>query len=161
VTVGIATAAALVTTSWISYSAGVPNERGLLRQRAQAARIERLLDGNDTLYALGNPVPLVLTGRRNPSPYVILIGGFDAWVVARTRGGFDGWTDEIRADDPEVIVEAGWRGTPLSRQMTGWLKREYALIRMRPLLVFVKPEILARAERRGFVASSRSSSGPP
>jgi hypothetical protein len=39
--------------------------------------------------------------------------------------------------------------------MTAWLRSEYALIRMGRLLVFVDPDIRARAERQGLLRESR------
>jgi hypothetical protein len=159
--VAIAAPVTLVATSWISYSAEVPEERALVRQRADAAKVEQLLSGDETLYALGSPRPLVFTRRRNPSPYIILIGGIDAWRVDHTRGGFDGWTDHIRADDPDIIVKGGpWR-SPYAQRMTAWLRREYALIRMDGLVLFVKPEVCLRAEQRAVRCSPRLRNAAP
>lgn len=158
-TAGTAVVVGLAVVAWVSYSADEPGERALVLQRTQADRIEQLLDSGDTLYSLGDPRPLVFTQRPNPSPYILLIGGMDAWAVAHTPGGFEGWTEEIRAADPEVIFKGGGWHTEYARRMDAWLRSEYAPVRIRGRLVFVKPEIRDRAERRGLLAASGARSG--
>jgi hypothetical protein len=152
---GVSAAAviALVAVSWVAYSDDLPRDTGLLRQRSEAARIEQLLGSDGTLYALGNPVPLVLTERRNPSRYVYLEAGVDQWVVDHTPGAFDGWTEEIRADEPTVVIFDAWRSR-LARRMRAWLRADYLHVRSSRLRVFVDPAVRARAEAAGFVPTS-------
>lgn len=152
----LATAAvvSLVVVSWVSYSGPVFDEHGLIRQRAAVLEATRLLRDHETLYVLGSARPLFFTRRRNPSPYIVLTAGIDRWAVEHIRGGFEGWTREIRAADPAMVIRGGpWR-SPVARTMTRWLRREYAEITVGGLNVFVTPAIRARAERQGLVAAS-------
>jgi hypothetical protein len=142
----LAAVGALVALAWVSYSNDRPRDAGLPKQRADGARLEQLLAPDETLYALGNPMPLVLTGRRNPSPYIYLSAGVDKWKVDHTPGGFDGWTAEIRAEDPAIVVLAPAHGSrsvgrwhsQYAREMRAWLASHYRLLRVGLLLTFVK-----------------------
>jgi hypothetical protein len=152
--IAVTAAAVLVLVSWFAYShytAEALNTEGLRHQRNTAGKIERLLDGGETLYALGNATPLVLTDRRNPSPYIYLSAGVDTWVVDHTPGGLSGWHAQIVADDPAIIVKGGPWGGEIADATERWLAREYPQIRVGGLTLFLKPSVYARAERRGLV----------
>jgi hypothetical protein len=141
---------ALFAVSWFAYSEDRPRDTGLLRQRAQAAKIEQLLGPSGTLYVLGNPALLVLTERRNPSRYVYLEAGTDSWVVDHLPGGFEGWRAAIRAADPEVVLVDEWR-SKLARRMKASLAAEYVRMRVGRLPMFVDSALRPRAEASGFV----------
>ena len=146
----LAAVAALVTYSWSSYSRPQPRETGLVTQRAKASALERVLEPGETLYALGDPTPLVLTGRRNPSRYIYLSSGVSYWVIAHTPGGLEGWRAQIRASDPAMIVMHGWKGRN-ARAMKRWLRSSYVPGHVGKWRVFVRPGIRDRAAREGIV----------
>jgi 4-amino-4-deoxy-L-arabinose transferase-like glycosyltransferase len=142
---GIVGVAALVVFSWAAYSTDDRRRtQGLIKQEADARALERLIDADDTVYVLGNPAHLVFLHRRNPSRYSYLQGGFDRWVVAHTAGGFAGWTQEIRATHPVVIIKSGWR-SKLASAMRNWLDNNYTRVKVGRLRVYATPEF---AERR-------------
>ena len=62
------------------------------------------------LYAIGDPSPLVLTGRRNPDRFIYLESGVAKWKIDHTRGGFRGWVRQIRSSRASVVVLDGWDG---------------------------------------------------
>src|SRR3954452_15311599 len=95
--------------SWSSYSAQGGHTTWLPCERAAAARIERMLDPGETLYALGDPTVLALTDRRNPSRFIYLGSGVAA-LAARKSGGNEAWGRRILASDPAVIVINAWHG---------------------------------------------------
>jgi hypothetical protein len=142
----LAGVAVLAIGTWAWYSVGSPRDTELLRQRATARELQRLSGPRGTLYALGDPTPLVLTHRRNPDRFIYLGSGVARWKVDHTAGGFAGWTREIRAADPAVITLAGWN--PNGRwavAMTRWLRAHYAERQLGRQLVFVPPRTVRRA----------------
>jgi hypothetical protein len=130
----------VVATSWTRFA----GDDALGAQRAAATEIERLLLPGDTVYALGDPTPLVLIDRGNPSRYIYLSSGVGAWQIARTPGGFDGWMADIRAARPAVIVLHGWRGE-LQQRVAAWLHTAYRPAWVGCWRVFLRPDVAVRA----------------
>ncbi|MGH3042467.1 MAG: ArnT family glycosyltransferase [Gaiellaceae bacterium] len=156
--VGAAAAAAaviaLVVVSWNTYSdqpVQLRTAHPLSVQRFHAARIEDFLEEGETPYVLGNATPLVLTERRNPSPYIYLAAGVDSWAVDQTPGGVEGWQAEIVAEDPPLIVLGGQWRSEIATEMKRWLNETYERVRRGDYLVYLRPEVYDRAERRGLV----------
>jgi hypothetical protein len=119
-------------------------------ERAQAAKIQRLLQPGEKLYALGDPTLLVLTHRRNPTRYIYLGSGVDHWAVEHEFGSLAGWQAEIRAADPPIVVMNLWR-SDLALQMRTWLKQTYGPGKfLGNWRLFVKPSVRARAARMGI-----------
>jgi hypothetical protein len=157
----LAAVAVLAAGTWAWYSMGRPRDTELLRQRAEARQLVRLTGPRGTLYALGDPTPLVLTHRRNPDRYIYLGSGVARWKVDHTPGGFAGWTREIRASNPAVVTLAGWN--PNGRwaiAMTHWLRAHYAPRYLGRQLVFVPPRTLRRARATGVALSPSRAPGP-
>jgi hypothetical protein len=148
-TAGALGAGALVVVCGWWYAQGA-NAHVLPRQRGRAAAIDRLVDPGETLYALGDPTPLVLTGRRNPSRFVYLSSGVGQWVADRTPGGLAGWVRSIRAADPAVVVMHGWKSA-LATRMARRLGRRYDEAWLGNWRLFLRPGVAARAPRRGVV----------
>jgi hypothetical protein len=117
---------ALVATTWVWYSVEGSSDTRLLDQRAAVARVERRIGSDGTLYALGDPTPLVLSGRTNPSREIYLAAGVDNWVVNHTDGGFEGWMGRVVASDPDVILVGGWGGE-LASEAKAWLRSLYTV----------------------------------
>jgi hypothetical protein len=139
---GIIAAAAVATFAW--YSGPRPEANALVAQRADVAEVARLLGDGGTVHSLGDPTPLVLMGRASPSAGIFLSSGIDRWIVEHTPGGFDGWTDELAAADPDIVLIGGWGGD-FNGPMRGWLGQDRELIHIGQLRLFVTPEIRARA----------------
>lgn len=131
----IALLGAVVAATWAMYSAPRPEGTALRRQRAAVTRAERLLRPGDVVRVLGNPAPLVLMGRRNPSPAIYLSAGIDRWVVEHHPGGFVGWVAEITSGSDMVII-GGWSGDYL-QPMRQALREEFELRRVRDLEVYL------------------------
>lgn len=150
--VALAAVAGLVALTWVWYSIPAPRDRGLVTQRGWATQLERLLGPRGNLYALGDPTPLVLTGRRNPSRYIYLGSGVAKWGVEHTPGRFAGWTGRIRAAHPAVVVLEGWKLNGLYAQETErWLRARYSARYLGHWRVFVRHGLAARAASRGVV----------
>jgi hypothetical protein len=141
---------ALAALSWIWYSADRPGDRDLQKEVRIAAVFRRVLEPGDTVYALGNAMPLVMLQRRNPSPYIYLSSGLDSWVVHHTPGGFDGWTREIQAHDPGMVILGGPWGSAYAKRMRPWLASQYFSVRVGKFVMFLDPSLRARAEREGL-----------
>jgi hypothetical protein len=131
--VAVAGLIALVAVSWTQFA---PDDT-LLAQRAEAAALQRMLEPGQTLYALGDPTPLVLTGRRNASRYVFLGSGVGAWDDAHTPDGVIG---SLHRDDPAVVVLHGWRSA-LERRVATWLHAEYVPAWDGDWRIFLRPDV--------------------
>jgi hypothetical protein len=148
--VSLVAVAALVGITWSNYSNAETNALSLPAERANADKLERILGPDGTLYALGDPTPLVLTGRRNPNRYIYLRSGVDRWVIKHTRGGIAGWKAQIGAADAEVVVVGEW-GTKISRKIKTYLKTIYGPpAKLGIWWVFVKPQLHGRAKSEGL-----------
>jgi hypothetical protein len=149
--VALAGVAILVGLSWHWY-AGEHGGGGrpLWAERQDAAKLNRALDPGETLYALGDPTPLVLTGRRNASRFIYLNSGVGAWVIHHTRGGLAGWKAQILSSNPAVVTIADWN-TATADKVRPWLRSIYGSgTYLGRWLVFAKPAIRQRAARRGI-----------
>ena len=138
----------VVVLTWAGYGQARPAAEalGLVAQRASAAAADRLLGSDGTFWALGDPSLLVLMQRRNPSPEIYMAAGVDAWVIERKPGGFDGWTAEIAAAEPDMVVLDGWHGANAAR-MRQWLRSQFERIRIGESGAFVTPELSEEANR--------------
>ena len=141
-----------IAATFLWYSEPRPEARALIRQRADAAAAESLLEPGETVRVLGSPAPLVLMGRRNPSRHIYLSAGIDRWVMEHTPGGFDGWIAEFAADPPDMIVIGGWSGDYVAPTRR-WLTANYAPLQSGDLKLFVSSTVLDRAMRSPAVGS--------
>ena len=79
--------------------------RKSIEHRLQWAReLEGRCPRDFRMAAVGNPEPLVLLGKTNPSRYIHLIRGIGAHLRAREPGGIDGWVKQLRQYKPSVLV---------------------------------------------------------
>lgn len=138
---------ALLATSWLSWerAAQDPLRGALVAERSDACGLSRIVVPGTPLWSLGDPMPLVLTHRTNPEPFVYLSAGVDQWKVDHTRGGLRGWVAQIRRSHPSVIVFQTFRG-PIHDQLAAMLA--HAAFRTRFLgqwQLFVDREAIVRA----------------
>jgi len=147
-TAAVVVVALMTLAAWTQFSTDPAAGDPLVAQRAAAADLQHLLRPGDAIYALGDPAPLVLTGRTNPSRFIYLGSGVSLWDFAHTPGGFAGWKAQLRAARPAIIVVHGWKG-PYERRVTTWLKR----IGYQPSWdgcwkVFLRPDVAVRNPER-------------
>lgn len=154
--VALMTLAALTAYSSASFSSDELNDGGLRDQGAAGCVLERIVTEDSTLYALGDAAPSVVTHRRNPSRFIFLSSGVDSWKIEHTPGGFDGWTAQIQAARPSVIVLHSWN-TGVSKRMQAWLRGAgYQRADLGPWEVFLTPAAQARAYNRGIQLTDAS-----
>lgn len=141
----------LTAFSWTWFTDDVLHDNGLVAQRADACVVERLLGPTGSLYALGDPTPLVMTHRRNPDRFIYLGSGVDQWKIAHLPGGFDAWTAQIRSVDPAVIVVRGWSSiSPVRPKMVAWLHEAgFRAAYVGDWRLYLPPATLQEAQRRG------------
>jgi hypothetical protein len=126
VVVGITTAALTLLTVLSAYwftNNTHANNSFLDRELAAGCALNRMVPAGTSLYAIGSPVSLVVTGRRNPSRYIYLDAGVGTWKVNHTTGGMAGWEQQIKAANPSVVVMEGWSGKERT-PMWEWLVSE-------------------------------------
>jgi hypothetical protein len=155
-TAGMLVAVAVLTAfSWRWFSNGAGKD-GLGAERADACALERMLEPTRGLYALGNPVFVVMTHRRNPDRFIYLGSGVDRWKIRHMPNGFDSWTAQIRAADPSLIALGGWRSR-LTPMMATWLSDAgYSPRYVGKWRVFVAPGVGALARLHGVKLTSTS-----
>jgi hypothetical protein len=121
--VALVATASLFVFSVQSYTAtaAATKHHRLAAQQAAARALARIVPAGTTLCALGDPVPLVLTDRRNPDRYIYLNSGVDRWKIEHTAGGFAGWTSDLRQARTSVIVLEHWHDA-VKQRMAAWLK---------------------------------------
>jgi len=101
-----------------SAAAGRANE--LRPELSDACAVQRLLGSHGTLWALGDPTPLVLTDRTNPDRYIYLGSAVDRWKEEHTVGGLAGWEHRIAAVHPALLVRDGWY-SHVQHRLSRWL----------------------------------------
>jgi hypothetical protein len=150
---------ALFGVSWVAYSAPRARSSDLLRQRARADAVVRLLDRGEHFAALGDPTSLVLTGRRDPTSFVYLSEGVGEWALRHHLGGFEGFVAGLRERRPAVVVVDAWHG-PLTRRTEHWLRGRYERECLGDWQLFLAPRVRARAAPRGVALRHLGCRGP-
>jgi len=147
----------LAAMSWVWFGDD-PNSTNLLRdQRANACALQRMVGPKGTLYALGDPVPLVLTHRKNPDRFIYLGSGVAPWKIKHTTGGFSAWTAQIQAAHPDVVVIASWHG-PIRTRIDHWLAQDgYTARFVGPWATFLTPTALDAARQHGVALQQEPS----
>jgi Dolichyl-phosphate-mannose-protein mannosyltransferase len=111
---------ALSVASAVWFGSAADNNTDLANQRAAGCALQKVIAPGTAFWSLGNPVPLVMTGRRNPDRYIYLVSGVDRWKVEHLTGGFQAWTEQIAAVNPSVVGLSAWDGR-WSTPMRDWL----------------------------------------
>lgn len=117
-----AVTAALVVASAVTFARD-HDRFSLDRQRRTAHWAASLVGPGETLWALGDPTPLVLTGRSVPDPYVLLVGGVATWKLDRLPGGVPAWRDQLLDARTTVVVVNGVTQGP-TIELVGLLRDE-------------------------------------
>jgi hypothetical protein len=145
----LAAAMVVVGFSFVWFKNSNRHDEGLHNQQADGCALDRLLSPNRRLYVLGDPVPLVITRRVNPDRFIYLEEQVDRWKIDHTPGGFAGWTQQIAAHDPAVIILQGWKhGYAVT--MKSWIRSQgYQSRFLGKWHVYVRPGIFAVAQGAG------------
>jgi hypothetical protein len=157
------TAVALVALSVMSaiWFADAPDDNvDLTRQRADGCALQKVIPPGTAFWSLGNPVPLVVTGRRNPDRYIYLDSGVDIWKVEHTTGGFAGWTQQIQSVNPSVVGVSGWNGR-YRQPIWEWLVSQgYHRRFIGQFGLFMRPDTVAYAMLHGIEPSHHATKWP-
>lgn len=143
----LAGVAIVVALSWSEYSTHPGRGWRLPAEQKDARTLNSVLGPGGTLYALGDPTPLVLTKRRNPNRYIYLDSGVDRWVIRNSPGRLK---TLIMSSDPEVVIVGEWH-SPAAGRVVAWLTSKYGSgTYLGQWFVFAKPAVRARAHRIGL-----------
>jgi len=74
------------------------------RQRASVDRMTRILGSDVSVLSIEAPQPLVLMGKRNPSPHQLFSGGLDDYVDDNWPGGLRGYQSWILHEQPTLVA---------------------------------------------------------
>lgn len=135
---------------WFSHAKG--NNEQLRAERATACAVNRVIVPGTRLYALGDPMPLAMTYRRNPDRFIFLGSGVAAWKIKHhLSGDFGAWTDQVATSGASVIVIQGWYGS-LRRRMGNWLvAADYPRGYIGQWRIFMTHEARIRAAHAGIL----------
>jgi hypothetical protein len=148
-------ALALAIGSWVRFPGRSSHALDPSIELANACGLQRTVSATGRLWVMGDPVPLVLTGRTNPDRFVYLGEGVDEWKVTHTVGGFRGWMAQIAADHPSVVLIDSWGGT-LEQQTAKWLKENgYRRYFIGAWKVFLLPGVRTTALEHGVQITRR------
>lgn len=121
----VAALAALIVLSCLWFVRAPDNNHKLPAQRAMGCAINRIVLPGTRLYSLGDPVPLVLTRRRNPSRFIYLDSGVTEWKIDRTPDGFAGWVRQVQRSRASVVILQGWNGKRAIHMARALHRRKY------------------------------------
>jgi hypothetical protein len=145
----LAAVAVLAGFSFVWFKDSPVHDHGLRAQQADACAVDRILGHGPGLYSLGDPIPLVMTERVNPDRFIYLQESVDLWKIDHTPAGFAGWTREIQADNPSVIVLQEWWG-PQETDMKIWINSVGYRSRFAgDWHLFMRPATIRLAAQRG------------
>jgi hypothetical protein len=111
----------------------------LQNQRQAAREIEERYGEDARIVSIGVPQLLVLLRETNPNPYAFVIRGIDKKIAETTPGGFDGWLQELKSYDPDVIALGPTTGD-YEPMLLKWLDDHYERERIGPWTLYVAPE---------------------
>jgi hypothetical protein len=103
------------------------HRRGLTLQ-AQEAEIKEItshLQPGDRIFVHGSTEVLVLAGLTNSSPHFFLDRNKDLYLNQVEPGGFDGWFDRLKADQPKVVLLSRLRKVKSKKQFIDWVASDY------------------------------------
>jgi hypothetical protein len=127
----------LVTAAWVLPTG---TKAGLDCERLEAMALDRSTPATSTMWAFGDPSPLVLSERRNPDRFVYLASGVAAWKVLRTSQGLSGWMQQIREVDPAVVVFGGYTEGDIYRSLLAMFRADgYTAVHAGQWQVFTRP----------------------
>jgi hypothetical protein len=139
---GVVATALLVVLAGFAWSLPLGDTGGLAKQRAQAHSLAGLVPPGSTMWAFGDPRPLVLTGLRNPDRFVYLSSGMDAWKVSHLPGGLPAWEAQILSASPAVAVFGGYRTGGIHDSLHAFFRDQgYRSRTLGPWQVYLAPGI--------------------
>ena len=77
--------------------------RSLDDQVKESQPVAELLGTDDKIYVHGTVEILVLLGRKNLNPYILLDRGKDKYIADRTAGGFEAIIAEMESQAPKIV----------------------------------------------------------
>jgi 4-amino-4-deoxy-L-arabinose transferase-like glycosyltransferase len=157
---GLAGVLVLTAVFWVAYGRVQGRHVDLVSQQRDACTLNRVLGPQGRLQSLGDPRPLVLTHRRNPTRFIYLGSGIARWHVDHLPAHLRGWEQEIRSASPDVVITKTWHGV-WHKRMTRWLRANYSRAVLGRWHLFLAPPVLADAQARGITVLPPAVPGGP
>ncbi|MDQ3912960.1 MAG: glycosyltransferase family 39 protein [Actinomycetota bacterium] len=115
-------------------------------QREGISAIEDRFGEDVRAASVGSPQVMVLLHQKNPNPYLWISAGVDRYIDAREPGGFEGWVENLKQYDPDVISFFANGQTLFSQHLTSehrqqlaaWLNSNYHREKIGPWWLYVK-----------------------
>jgi hypothetical protein len=152
--------AALIVLSSVWFVRARFNDHELPRQRAAACAVNDIVPARTRLYAIGDPVPLVLTRRTNPDRYIYLFSGVAIWKLTHTRGGMRGWIHQVTNPRNSVVVFQGWYGKHAVALRRGIRRAGYRVGYLGMWHVYLDKQARSRAALLGVHVTARPTPWP-
>jgi len=119
-------------------------------EQAAGCALRQVIVPGTSLYSLGDPMELVVTGLRNPDRFIYLDSGVAKWKVDHLSGGFDAWTEQLSAANPSVVVVQAWVGEYVTKMEAYLRAHGYQRFWLGPARLFLTTEAQERAEAAGL-----------
>ena len=94
-------------------------------QQAAFSIIDEKLSNDGKIYAHGAAEVLFLLNRKNLNPYIFLDRGKDRYIASRIDGGFDGFLDQIKKQEPAVVILWRIRHVEHKKDLLRWVSSDY------------------------------------
>ena len=94
-------------------------------QDSEVASITANLETGDKIFVHGLTEVLVLSGLNNASKYFLLDRGKDAYLDLVEPGGFDGWLERLKAENPTVVLLDRLKRVDRRASFQSWVKENY------------------------------------
>jgi hypothetical protein len=121
------------------------HRRGLTLQ-AQEAEIKEIvsnLEPGDRIFVHGSTEVLVLAGLNNANRHFFLDRNKDLYMNQVEPGGFDGWFERLRAEQPKVVMLSRLRKVNSRRQFVDWVASEYDEQRGRLYTYYLRKSVVS------------------
>jgi hypothetical protein len=97
----------------------------LKAEMADTAGIVSLLDPGDEIFIHGWTEILVLSGLSNARKYTNLDHGKDSYLDQIEPGGFEGWFEQLKADQPKIVALFRIKNVDHRDVFLSWVKSSY------------------------------------
>ncbi|MEK6301426.1 MAG: DolP-mannose mannosyltransferase [Acidobacteriota bacterium] len=109
-------------------------------QDAEVREIVSYLSPGDKIFVHGNAEILVLSGLTNASKYFLLDRGKDGYLDQVEQGGFKGWLDRLKSEQPKVVALDRLKSLTYGRELREWVETDYDEHQGRIFTFYVRKE---------------------
>ena len=144
----VSTAVIVLLVFFLSLSQAFSYHRRGLTLQAQEVEVKEItsnLQPGDQIFVHGTTEVLVIAGLTNASRYFFLDRDKDLYMDQVEPGGFDGWFNRLKAEEPKVVMLSRLRKVRSKKQFAEWVASEYDEHRGKLFTYYVKKSAVSNA----------------